>query len=75
MKIRLIHADSLYKIGRLDSRYYLSPGVAAKEVMAAIRSRGVAFCDLGGLGKVWAPHRFKRAYAPPGEPGIPYLVR
>ena len=64
-------------LGRLDAWYYLAPGAAAARHMVAAKVAGVAFRRLGGdegLGRVWQPGRFKRAYAGRGEEFIPYLV-
>ena len=76
MKIEAVKVRLLRENGRLDAHYFLSPGVKASEAMAALRRRGLEFRNVGGkqgLGSVWAPLRFKRAYAAEGEPSEPYL--
>jgi hypothetical protein len=71
-----VEAKQLTDLGRLDAWYFLSPGAAASRRVNAARSAGVATQRLGGtdgLARVWAPARFKRSYAAPGEGFIGYL--
>jgi len=64
-------------LDRLDAWYFLSPGAAARRRLEAAKEAGVETRRVAGnegLGLVWAPARFKRAYAAPGEPSVPYLA-
>lgn len=75
MKLQTIKSGDLEKAGRLDTGYFLG---LSKDSAARIRrmaKRGIDFATLGPtLGaKVWAPVRFKRAYAAPEETAVPYL--
>lgn len=77
MKIQTTTAAGLRAAGRLDTEYFLAGGQAASQALGRLRASGLRFARLGaadGLGaRVWAPSRFKRAYAAPGEPSVPYL--
>jgi hypothetical protein len=69
--------ESLRTLRRLDAWYYLAPGAAAARSLEAARAAGVKTVRLGGadgLAYVWAPARFKRAYAAEGEKSLPYLA-
>lgn len=76
MIISSVNARSLRTNRRLDCKYFLSPGTQAAERLVVAAAAGATMRTIGGadgLGKVWAPSRFKRAYAAPGEDGVPYL--
>ncbi len=76
MKMLPVPSAALRKAGRLDSWYFTSPANLAAELLAVVRARGVRFAKLGGAegsGRVWAPNRFKRAYAAGKEAREPYL--
>jgi hypothetical protein len=76
MIVRTTQARSLHANRRIDCKYFLSPGTQAAERLAVVAAAGVPLRCIGGsdgLGHVWAPARFKRAYAAPGEDAIPYL--
>jgi hypothetical protein len=76
MKLLSVRSTALNLAGRLDSWYFLSPANQAAQRLVEARTRGVRFQKLGGAGgiaEVWSPQRFKRAYAAPDEPSIPYL--
>lgn len=65
------------KLGRLDAWYYLAPGASASRRLEGAKSAGLQTASLGGkegVGSVWQPSRFKRAYAGRGESSIPYLA-
>ncbi|MEW6085506.1 MAG: hypothetical protein AB1607_13010 [Chloroflexota bacterium] len=76
MKIDTVSANSLLRYGRLDSKYYLSPAIQAKERIHIAKLHGLTCRKLGGkdgLAEIWQPNRFKRAYAAPLEEKAPYL--
>lgn len=77
MKHRTVASTQCFRRGRLDSHYYLAPGVAARDrIDQAQASASVTVRPIGGqggFGDVWQPLRFKRAYAAPGEDAVPYL--
>lgn len=76
MKTHSVLSGEVLAAGRLDCWYFLSPANAAAASIEDAKSRGMATVLLGGksgIAKVWAPARFKRAYAAPGEPSAPYL--
>lgn len=75
MKIDTLRATDLLKTSRLDSAYHLSSGKHATATLLSAREKGLAFRQLGegGIGNVWQPNRFKRAYAAPREKSLPYL--
>jgi hypothetical protein len=69
--------SSLLSLRRLDAWYYLAPGAAAGRALEAAKAAGLPALRLGGadgIARVWAPKRFKRAYAAPGEASLPYLA-
>lgn len=63
-------ASDLLAAGRLDAAYFLDAGYRIRRTLSAstIRSRSV-----DSLGDVYAPSRFKRTYAVPGEASVSYL--
>lgn len=76
MKLNTITASAIFGYGRLDSQFYLSPGVSASEKISLSKKRGVACKPIGGtlgIAKIWQPSRFKRAYAAPHEESVAYL--
>lgn len=76
MRVGTGRARSLAAQRRMDAKYFLSPGYVAAEKLALAKAAGLGTEMLGGksgLAKVWAPSRFKRVYATPSEPSIPYL--
>jgi predicted RNase H-like HicB family nuclease len=76
MQVETVSAFSLVNHARLDSKYFLSPGIQAADRIAQAKARGVPSVQLGGEGgiaRIWQPKRFKRAYAAPSEKHLPYL--
>ena len=76
MKTQTVPSAALRRSGRLDSWYFNSPANLATELLSVSHDRGVRFVQLGGesgIGRVWAPNRFKRAYATVAESSVPYL--
>lgn len=76
MKLGSSKRSLVARQGRLDAGYFLSPGYQAAERLTLAKAAGVATQVLGGpygIAKVWAPQRFKRAYAAPGEDHVPYV--
>lgn len=76
MKVQIVPATAIRSVGRLDTRYFLSQSQSEAKWSSLAKAAGVRFVRLGGkdgLGKVWAPKRFKRAYAVEGEASVPYL--
>jgi hypothetical protein len=76
MKVETLRATELLESGRLDSGYYLSAGRLAAASLLSARESGLVFKKLGqpdGIGEIWQPDRFKRAYAAPNEDALPYL--
>ncbi len=76
MKILTVLAHQLKSAKRVDAHYFLSPGVQAAQKIQAVKDAGIVCRRLGGsngFAKVWAPGRFKRSYAAPGESSVPYL--
>lgn len=77
MRTRTTDANSCFERNRLDAAYYLAPGVAVRDALSKLAATGsvemVSLGGSGGLANVWQPSRFKRMYAAPGEPAVPYL--
>jgi hypothetical protein len=76
MIVRSVRSRFLYSDDRLDANYYTSAGTEAAEVVALAQDNGVAYVVLGGpsgVAHVFAPKRFRRVYAAPGEVSVPYL--
>ena len=76
MKIETVSAVSLTNHARLDSRYFLSPGIKAAEHVARAKARGVPCVPLGGkdgIARIWQPTRFSKTEASPREDQIGYL--
>lgn len=76
MKVQVVKAAELGRFGRLDTKYFLAPPSGATERVAKLRASGVRFLRMGSGGleaRVWAPSRFKRAYAASDEESVPYL--
>jgi hypothetical protein len=73
MKARAINARSLQANHRLDAKYFLSPGTQAAERLAIAHAAGILLRPLSELAEIWAPARFKRSYASPGEEAKGYL--
>ena len=63
--------------GRLDSRYYLAPGIAARDLIIEAADRGdITIQPLGGSGglaECWMPTRLKQVHGASGEDSVPYL--
>jgi len=71
-----VYARAAFADGRLDAKYFCSPGVRASEFMVLLRASGVQFRTVagkGGMGEVAPLSRTKRVYAAPGEESLPYL--
>lgn len=76
MEVETVSAISLTNHGRLDSRYFLAPGVKAAERVARAKARGVLCVPLGGkdgIARIWQPTRFSKVEASPREDRIGYL--
>ena len=76
MRMHSVQSGQVVTAGRLDCWYFLSPANAVAASIERAKSRGMSTTLLGGtngIGNAWAPSRFKRAYAAPGEPSAPYL--
>lgn len=77
MKLQVVRATALRHAGRLDTGYFLAPPTGAGERVKRLRAAGLRFVKLGDPGglqaRVWAPQRFKRAYAASAEARVPYL--
>ncbi len=76
MIVRSVKVRSLRANRRLDSKYFCSPGTQAAERLVIAAAGGTELRTLGGasgFAEIWAPSRFKRAYAASGEDGVPYL--
>jgi len=74
VKLAPIRSRSLMSGHRLDAKYFSSPAVRIREVLAV--SPDVSLRQLGGaagFATVFAPKRFKRTYAVPGEEFVSYL--
>lgn len=74
MIVALIQAQALFAGRRLDAKYFASPAVRIRAVLAD--NPGVTLRRIGGDGgiaTVFAPKRFKRTYAVEGEEFVPYL--
>lgn len=77
MNVETVSALSLINHARLDSRYFLSPGIKAAERIARLKARGVPCVPLGGdggLAHLWQPNRFAKVEATPREEKAPYLA-
>jgi hypothetical protein len=66
-----IRASALMASRRLDAYYHLSEAAAITDAYESSVAAG--FVDLGSLGRIWAPKRFKREYASDAEDRIGYL--
>lgn len=76
MKVETVSAVSLTTHARLDSRYFLAPGIKAAERVARAKARGVPCVPLGGakgIARIWQPTRFSKIEASPRENQIGYL--
>lgn len=76
MRVETVSATSLASRARLDSRYFLAPGIKAAERVARAKARGVPCVPLGGkegLARIWQPTRFSKTEASPREDQIGYL--
>lgn len=76
MRVETVSAVSLTTHARLDSRYFLAPGIKASERVALAKARGVPCVPLGGpngIARIWQPTRFTKVEASPGENQIGYL--
>lgn len=76
MKVETVSAVSLVRHARLDSRYFLAPGIKAAERVARAKARGVPCVPLGGkdgIARIWQPTRFSKAEASAREDQIGYL--
>jgi hypothetical protein len=74
MIVAPVRATSLFQGNRLDARFFSSPAIRIREILA--KNEEVTLRRIGGpdgLAKVRAPSRFKRTYAAPGEDFVPYL--
>ncbi|MGY3620184.1 hypothetical protein [Bradyrhizobium sp. USDA 10063] len=74
MKTLTISSSDLAKTARLDAYFHLSEGrlLARRVGQMAIKYSRLGHPD-GLKARVWAPARFKRVYAMPGEEELPYL--
>jgi hypothetical protein len=76
MKIETVNASALTSHARLDSKYFLSEGIKAAEIIARLKSKGVPCVPLGGedgIARLWQPNRFGKVEASPREKQAPYL--
>src|SRR5437588_351701 len=76
MKIETVSAVSLSTHARLDSRYFLAPGIKAAERVARAKARGIPCVPLGGekgIARIWQPTRFTKVEAAPREEQLAYL--
>lgn len=74
MRQRTVSSTLCFARGRLDSEYFLAPGVAARDSIDAAAGAGRVHVEQGAnLGRIWQPSRFKRMYAADGEEAVPYL--
>jgi hypothetical protein len=76
MRVETVSAVSLATHARLDSRYFLAPGIKAAERVARAKARGVPCVPLGGpkgIARIWQPTRFTKTEAAPREDQIGYL--
>jgi len=76
MKVETVSAVSLSTHARLDSRYFLAPGIKAAERVARAKARGIPCVLLGGdkgIARIWQPTRFSKVEASPREDQVGYL--
>ena len=76
MIIAPVRSQVAFSEGRLDAKYYCSPGVLANERVQMLGASGVVLRTVGGdggLGQVGATSRTRRVYAAQGEESLPYL--
>jgi hypothetical protein len=76
MRVETVSAVSLATHARLDSRYFLAPGIKARECVARAKARGIPCVSLGGpdgIARIWQPTRFIKVEASPREAKIGYL--
>ncbi len=65
MKVLPVNSRKVATAGRLDCWYFLSAGNASLTALDKAKDSGLSFATIGGkggLGMLWAPKRFKRAY-------------
>lgn len=77
MNVETVSAFSLASHARLDSKYFLSPGIQAADRIAQAKARGILCVPLGGpngIGRVWQPNRFTKVEAAEREEKSPYLA-
>lgn len=69
----LTRRDALSDL-RLDAQFFLSDGRIAFDTLTDAHNGGLDLVELSSIASaIWSPNRFKRAYAAPGEPALPYL--
>ena len=76
MIIAPVRSQVAFSEGRLDAKYYCSPGVLANVRVQMLGASGVVLRTVGGdggLGQVGATSRTRRVYAAQGEESLPYL--
>jgi hypothetical protein len=76
MKVETVSAVSLSTHARLDSRYFLAPGIKALERVERAKQRGIPCVPLGGkngIARIWKPSGFRKVEASPRESKIGYL--
>jgi type I restriction enzyme, S subunit len=76
VKVDTVYISDIVISGRFDSEFHLSTRIQGQRRIANAARRGIQLKPLGGadgLAEVFQPSRFKRIYAQPREPSVPYL--
>ena len=76
MKQTILKSSRFHDSGRLDAKYYLSPGLMAANAIKEFKENGGKCISLGGesgIANIPRLNRFKSAYAAENEPKFPYL--
>lgn len=73
MKIETVNAVSLRTKARLDSKYFLSPGIQAAERITRAKERGIPCVSLSSIASIWQPTRFSKVEASEREEKVGYL--
>ncbi|MDR2378626.1 MAG: hypothetical protein LBD70_04285 [Bifidobacteriaceae bacterium] len=73
MRKATVSSRTAWDTGRLDARFYTSPGWELRSSLMRGGERLARLGGAGGLGSVRHPTRFKRVYAGPNEASVAFL--
>src|SRR5829696_4369806 len=73
MITRTVRSRYVFAGERLDVKYYTSVGVESYDRIAFLSTAGIPMVQVRDVADVTDAPRFKRVYATPDEPSLPYL--